>query len=241
VFLWDKSYSFPYCQQVSLPVPWDPIFEAKWGAFIAAFGARYNANPTVSHVKLTGVNGVSQETTLPHGVNEVINNGQCTGYNDVQDWQNLGYTRTLVEGAWELFAGEFNAAFPQTEFAGMFAGCPNGLPPIDENGAVIPGVTCDTQGTTDIINYGVANFGLGRFIGQNNGLTATQISKLITAIASSVETGYQEENPQGTNFGTASTLAINNGADFLEVYESDLTNSSNQSAIVTAHDGLLAN
>ncbi|MGO9265563.1 MAG: beta-galactosidase [Candidatus Binataceae bacterium] len=238
-YVWDKGYSFPYCTVVSIPVPWDPIYEAKWGAFVAALGARYDSNPTVSHVKLTGVNGPSQETSLPNMVNEIINNGQCTGYDDVQNWINLGYTRTLVENAWQQFAADFSTAFPQKQFAEMFNPC--GLPPIDENGDVIADATCDYQGVTDIINYGIDDYGLGRFIGQNNALAATSISSVIVSDADFVNTGYQELEPLGSDFAAAATLAISDNAMFLEIYESDLTDSSNQSAITTAHNGLLAN
>ena len=238
-YVWDQGYSYPYCTVVSLPVPWDPVYEAKWGAFVAAFGARYDSNPTVSHVKLTGVNGPSQETSLPGTVNEIINNGQCTGYDDVQNWINLGYTRTLVEGAWQQFAADFSTAFPHKQFAEMFNPC--GLPPIDENGAVIPDEECDYQGVTDILNYGIDDYGLGRFIGQNNALTATAICGVIVSDADFIDTGYQELEPLGSGFAAAATLAISDNAMFLEIYESDLTDSSNQSAITTAHNGLLAN
>ena len=92
-----------------------------WGAFGGLLSAPcYDSNPTVSHVKLTGVNAPSQETSLPGTVNEIINNGQCTGYDDVQNWINLGYTRTLVEGAWQQFAADFSTAFPHKEFAEGF-------------------------------------------------------------------------------------------------------------------------
>ncbi|HKF93696.1 MAG TPA: hypothetical protein VKB96_03670, partial [Gammaproteobacteria bacterium] len=33
-----------------MPLPWDPIFQQKWGAFVQALGARYGNNPNVSYV-----------------------------------------------------------------------------------------------------------------------------------------------------------------------------------------------
>jgi Beta-galactosidase len=41
-------------QQVIMPAPWDATFLADWHALVAAFGARYDSNQTVSYVTATG-------------------------------------------------------------------------------------------------------------------------------------------------------------------------------------------
>ncbi len=37
-----------------MPLPWDSVYKMKWYALIAAFGARYDANPTVAQVFFSG-------------------------------------------------------------------------------------------------------------------------------------------------------------------------------------------
>ncbi|HEY4281762.1 MAG TPA: hypothetical protein VGM62_01775, partial [Chthoniobacterales bacterium] len=37
-----------------MPLPWDPIFQQKWGAFIQALAARYGNNPNVAYVTMGG-------------------------------------------------------------------------------------------------------------------------------------------------------------------------------------------
>src|SRR5262245_7263157 len=37
-----------------MPLPWDPIFQQKWGAFVQALGARYGNNPNVAYVTMGG-------------------------------------------------------------------------------------------------------------------------------------------------------------------------------------------
>src|SRR6266700_4198103 len=37
-----------------MPLPWDPIFQQKWGAFIQALAARYGNNPNLAYVVMGG-------------------------------------------------------------------------------------------------------------------------------------------------------------------------------------------
>ena len=39
---------------VTMPAPWDNTFLADWNALVKAFGARYDSNPVVSYVTVTG-------------------------------------------------------------------------------------------------------------------------------------------------------------------------------------------
>jgi acid phosphatase len=240
-FVWDKAWGPTYCSVVEVPLPWDTTFQKKWAEFVAAFGARYDRNAIVAFVKLTGLNSKTEEVSLPHSIDESINHGQCTGYNDVANWQAAGYTRLEVEAAWQQIMTDFNQAFPDKQFAAMFVASPGSLPPIDDNGNIITGSNCDGQGNTDLINYAIANYGRSRFIGQNNGLSANWIWLTLVSDSAYIDTSYQELAPQKSYFPTAATKAIDGHAKFLEVYEPDLTNTSLQSAITTAHSGLLGN
>jgi len=238
-FVWDRSWALPLCSVATIPLPWDPVFQRKWGEFISALGARYDPNPIVSFVKLTGINSKTQETILPRTVYENINNGQCTGYDDVANWQAVGYSRTKLENAFHEIAAYFDAAFPHKEFASMLT--PGGLPPIDQSGAVIPGATYDFQGVMDLLNYGIQTYGRGTFIAQNNGWSNTWIWSKIVDASAFVDTGYQENQALGGGFPAAADTAVNDSAKFLEVYEKDLTDPSLQSAITATHAGLLGN
>jgi hypothetical protein len=236
-FIWDKPWGPAFCTKVKIPIPWDPIFQQKWAEFVDAFGTKYNTNPTVVSVKLTGLNSTTDEVILPHTINESINNGQCFGLNDIADWQAVGYTRLKVEVAWQQISSDFDQAFPNKEFFGMHIRC--GLPGIDDNGNAISGTTCDTIGNQDLIDADITTFGRGEYGAQNNGLTSSFIWSSIVNAAAFVDTGYQEKAPLGSGFSVAANLAIQNHAKFLEVYTQDLTNSSLQSAITAAHKSLL--
>jgi hypothetical protein len=37
-----------------MPLPWDPVFQQKWGAFVQALGARYGNNPNVAYITMGG-------------------------------------------------------------------------------------------------------------------------------------------------------------------------------------------
>src|SRR5437667_8040680 len=41
-------------QILPMPLPWDPIFQQKWGAFIQALAARYGNNPNLAYVVMGG-------------------------------------------------------------------------------------------------------------------------------------------------------------------------------------------
>ncbi len=39
----------------TIPVPGDPVFMTRWQKFITDFGARYDSNPAVSYIIITGI------------------------------------------------------------------------------------------------------------------------------------------------------------------------------------------
>ncbi len=59
-WVWDSGWGPAACSVVKTPLPWDPIFQSKWAAFLAAFGAKYDSNPYVTHVSFTGINSMMQ-------------------------------------------------------------------------------------------------------------------------------------------------------------------------------------
>lgn len=239
-FVWDKPWGPAYCTIVTIPVPWDPVFLAKWQDLVTAFGAKYGSNPLVTHVKLTGIGYETGDTLLPsNAAANPINGGQCVSYNDTDNWLAIGYTRVRLEDAWLDIAAAFNAAFPEREFAGMFAF--GGFPPIDNEGNRIPGSIVDHQASLDLIKLGETDYGRGRFIAQSDGLSATYIYTGVSKAAASVDTGYQMVGVMGSNLRAAVVKAATAGAKFLELYETDLTNPRLHSTIAYAHSHLLRN
>ena len=49
----------------TIPVPGDPVFMTRWQKFITAFGARYDSNPTVSYIIITGIGKSDEWDTAP--------------------------------------------------------------------------------------------------------------------------------------------------------------------------------
>jgi len=234
-FVWDMAWGPPLCSVQTIPVPWDSIFLGRWVAFVQALGNRYGSNPTVSHVKINGINSKTEEIFLPLSVNAPINSGQCTSFNDVADWQAVGYTLTKVEAAWEQIADTYHNSFPQKPFAAQLV--PGGFPPINSNGKVIRGAIADYQVSADIISNGIADYGL-QFIGQNNGLTAVWIWQELASVSTQIDTGYQMVGVMGSNLGPAVTLAVQSNAKFIEIYGTDILNPKLRSVLKSAHQSL---
>lgn len=233
-FVWDRNWGPPLCSVQSIPLPWDSVYQAKWDAFITAFGARYDANPTVAHVKFTGLNSKTPEIFLPISKNESISNGKvsCRGYNDVANWQAAGYTRVKIESAWSQVSSAYLAAFPDKPLAAMML--PKAFPPIDDNGNLIAGATDDPQATSDMVAYSVTLYGR-QFMLQNDGLSNTWIWPFEGTYAGQLNTGYQMVGIMGTRLAGADSLALGAGAVFVEIYNSDLNNTALAPTIATLH------
>ena len=222
-FIWNEPWGPSLCTVQQIPIPWDPIYIAKWTAFIAAFGARYDSSPTVAAVKIMGVNSVDEETTLPYSVFATIpdGTGSCVSDDDVTDWQAVGYTRTLVESAWEQFAAAYQAAFPNKPLiSAMQIG---GFPPLDQNGNIITNATDgqDTQATLDIVASAVATQG-NQFVLDNDGLLDGFIWPTETSYSNQIQTGYQTISALGNLLPGAMKLALAANVHYLELYPSDV-------------------
>jgi hypothetical protein len=51
----DFSRNYAQQRQITVPVPWDPAFQRKWGEFLQAAAARYDAEPAVAYVLIAGL------------------------------------------------------------------------------------------------------------------------------------------------------------------------------------------
>jgi hypothetical protein len=88
-----------------MPVPWDPVFQARWADFIAELGRRYRANPGLVHVLITGASRSDCEMYLP------ANSERAAGQ---PAWEEVGYTPGRMIDAWKQVIDRWAAALPET-------------------------------------------------------------------------------------------------------------------------------
>jgi hypothetical protein len=154
------------CREAAIPVPWDPIFMAKWQTFVAAAGARYNTNPAIVSMKLLGINANTPEMILPHAGPW----SKCPNSNQIAEWQQDGYTRARLEQTWQRLANIWSGAFPDKGL--VLELVPGGMPTIDNNGQIPmrANPNGDVTVTQDIIAMAVKTLG-HQLVVQNDGLS----------------------------------------------------------------------
>ncbi len=183
-----------FCQPITLPVPWDPVFQNEWLKAIRAFGEHYANNPAVVLVKITGVAYRTDETAMPraHGGTKTntLTGKSCTLPNDVQAWQAVGYTSEKVESAFRKFATAFAAAFPRQSLAIMTS--KKAFPPIGAGGQLDENAVA--LSTTRFFEFGRDTFGQ-RFVGQNNGLSELKVEPGVAAFGKTNPIGFQGAGP----------------------------------------------
>lgn len=179
-----------------MPVPWDPLYKAKWEEFITALGARYDNNPRLGYVVMTGFCMVA-ESYLAREQPDI----------DFFDASAIaaGYTGngTLPAGlvAWEAtvqeMVGQYMSAFPHT--------------PLFITGAYPYGggdsQDVSTSAMNDIFDWGVATYP-GRFGIMNSQLHATSAAGYF--LNSAIFTNYLYD-PTGIQF-LCSSVGDDNGA-----------------------------
>ena len=113
------------CETVSMPLPWDPIYEAKFIAAIAALGVHFSQNSALVGLKLTGVSFVHRRNLLPvhPAATPVLNafgSTMCTTFAEVPQWNQAGYSFDKVADAFYRFDTAFVAAFPNIELSAEY-------------------------------------------------------------------------------------------------------------------------
>ncbi len=96
-----------------MPVPWDPIYKSQWKTFVATMGAKYDNNPQLRYVVMTGFQNAAEcyLAQTPADVAFFDASALAAGYLP---------TDTLPAGlvAWEATAkemvGQFMTSFPNT-------------------------------------------------------------------------------------------------------------------------------
>jgi hypothetical protein len=96
------KYSMPLgrVKEAKIPLLWDEVYLKKWTALVRALGKKYDTNPTIVLVHITGATGNGLEMQLPFTPQ------------DREEWQRLGYTDGKAIAAWKQIIDTFAKAFP---------------------------------------------------------------------------------------------------------------------------------
>jgi hypothetical protein len=100
----------------TIPVFWDPTYLAKKSALIAALGAHFTNNPTITIVVASFANATSEDWNVPHTPEYVL------------QWQELGYTSALMVDAGAQIIDATMNAFPN-QFVTLAEGGSGNLDP----------------------------------------------------------------------------------------------------------------
>jgi hypothetical protein len=90
-----------------MPLPWDPVFLNLWGAFIDAMGARYDGNPNLSYIVVSGFMQLMENhlTQTSDGYDRLNAAAKASGYGDLTAAYNF---------AGQTIIARFMTAFPTT-------------------------------------------------------------------------------------------------------------------------------
>ncbi len=100
------NFTTPDNKVFTSPVPWDPIYLVKFQQFVQQFGQKYDAEPTITYVAITGPSiNTGAEATLPLNKAEEIS---CLT-------DTFGFTRTIFLNAWKSMIDSYDSAFPHKD------------------------------------------------------------------------------------------------------------------------------
>lgn len=200
-----------------VPVPNDPVFLNKWKKVIAAFGARYDANPDVAYVVICGL-GNHDEWNLAQGPND---SAALAANGGVDRW--IAQAETIITS--------YANKFPTTPFMSALQ-----FPFYGQDGADAIIVVSSWA----VIRY-TGRFGVG-----NNGLNPnSQIdyppNQIIHNNYSTQPSGFQEATSLPANHDLLNSMqaAANLGGRYVEIYQVDMANNALQNDITQGRQLLL--
>lgn len=236
-------------------VPWDPVAKTKWKRFLVNMGARYDSNPQMQYVVMTGFQGTGEcyLAKTPEDVAFFDASAIAAGYPPTD---NLPAGLVAWEATVKEIVAQYMISFPTT--------------PLLITGARPYGGDFQAQGQdamNDIFAWGVATYP-GRFGIMNSQLHVGSspgyyLNKAIVDNASTAPTGIQflcagtSDNPDNLPrlcdappWGVLPLLSIHDAVDaacaagvilglgFIEVYEDDVNNPGLQ-GVLAAHKAAL--
>lgn len=92
----DLSHPEAFGKDLRMSIPWDEVYLTKWEAFIRAFGKRYNGNPNIYSIQMTG-GGHIGEMNLPKVY---------------EKWQQVGYSDEKLIVSWKRIIDAYQKSFP---------------------------------------------------------------------------------------------------------------------------------
>jgi hypothetical protein len=196
-------------EAMTFPLPWNPVFKAKYGELVREMGSRYDAKPALSYVVISGL-GRDVETFFTTNAKDTAMFNQAGG---LTAWEQAA--KDMID----LYA----AAFPTTPI--VFA---LGKPTTDPAGI---------ETVKRVVDYGKATYS-DRFGIMSNALNAQSspdywINATINDNKDIIRTGFQMVSPAVTqarmkgSLRAAMDIGVRFGAKFLEIYDMDTDNSAN--------------
>ena len=206
-YLYNAATTYP--AQVTMPIPWDPTYLRLFERLVATLGARYDGNPTVYSMQMSG-GGFIGEMTLP---------------TNVDTWLAAGYTDAKYIGCWESIINAFRSAFPTTP-VNLDITAPFPLNQYPTN-VFVPVATYATQD------------GSKKAWVQNNALRSAMLGWYgpyrteIRTVSSLTRVGYQMigNTTSADDLQKAFQVAIEDHASYVEVYGPDIVDPANQAAL----------
>jgi hypothetical protein len=212
----DNPQHTTFGQNVSMPVPWDAVWLAKWMRLTTTFATKYANNPAVQIIAVSG--------PADGGEMHLGDASNATG------WQSVGYSTTALINAWTQTIDAFTAAFPVQHLSVAIANPVS----FDDPATVVQGVIAHCQQ----VGVGIQGNWLSAKTTSDDPLYQD-----VVAFSTHGIVGFQMLSPSSSpRFGgdlmTAVQLAINAHAIFLEIYKPDVTQDA--TTINFAHQQLLA-
>jgi hypothetical protein len=211
---------------MTLPMPYDPVYLANWFAFVKQLSARYGDRPEFLMIGAAGPTSVSEEMTEPMSPADIVK------------WQAHHYTSTKYIQAWQRTFETYAKGFPN-QYVSLSHG--NGVP-INAEG--VPDPQEPTRTRQEVVGDGWSILG-AQFAFQSSALTGDahreQAVEMVISynglavtgflLASSCENGPQYMGAAG-NPPLALKRSICNGmqinartgkhADYIEVHSNDV-------------------
>lgn len=199
------------------PVVWDPRYLNSWMAFIKAFGQKYDGNPAVYSIQMSG-GGIGGEMSLRREF----------------DWEHYGYSDARLIATWEQIIAGYQQSFPRI---------PTNLDILEP----IPHRSQVLQPVVDYCLSRYPGKVYLQYNGLNATGGSTRYRTIIRQAAGKTKVGFQMTGGGGWiesrvgDRGTAFRHALADGASYLEVYHGDLINPALTQTIHSLALGLAQN
>ena len=202
----------------TIPVPGDPVFMTRWQKFMNDFGARYDSNPAVSYIIITGIGNHDEWDIAPGPL----------------DTAALGSTQAEVD-AWKSSSKQildfYMSAFPSTTVMGL------PVPPFDPSNAAEDPLTSMREVSDYAANTYNCHFGYSVAPLQSSTTTSNYppANELLLHWTTNPTHG-ETLNPASSadDFDATLHVALDLKIRGMEIYKKDFQNAALQNFIVSS-------